>query len=306
MMQDERKRTENTRLEHERTEAHGSATGLEDDAWAGGGSREARGVLAAERRNRVLQEVRNRGQVQVNELAQELGVSAMTVRRDLAWLEQAGLIRRIHGGAVDPRLMAQEVPLRRKSSQNRDEKRAVGRLAASLVEAGETIILDAGSTVLEAARALDVRPLTVVTNDLVTALELADRPGLSLYVTGGQVRPQVYSLQGAPASGFLEGIRVHLAFLGADGIDPEQGIFTTNLEKVAVKRAMIQAARRTYVLADATKLGTRGFARVAAAHEVAGIVTTDRAPARVVSALRELGLEVLLASTDPRGGGDGR
>lgn len=263
-------------------------------------------MLAAERRNRVLQEVRNRGQVQVNELAQELGVSAMTVRRDLAWLEQAGLIRRIHGGAVDPRLMAQEVPLRRKSSQNRDEKRAVGRLAASLVEAGETIILDAGSTVLEAARALDVRPLTVVTNDLVTALELADRPGLSLYVTGGQVRPQVYSLQGAPASGFLEGIRVHLAFLGADGIDPEQGIFTTNLEKVAVKRAMIQAARRTYVLADATKLGTRGFARVAAAHEVAGIVTTDRAPARVVSALRELGLEVLLASTDPRGGGDGR
>ncbi|MFO7255068.1 MAG: DeoR/GlpR family DNA-binding transcription regulator, partial [Bacillota bacterium] len=165
-------------------------------------------MLAAERRHRVLQEVRHRGEVQVKDLARQLGVSAMTVRRDLAWLEKAGLIRRIHGGAVDPRLMVQEVPLRRKSSQNREEKRAVGRLAATLVQAGETLILDAGSTVLEAARALRVRPLKVVTNDLVTAMELADRPDLSLYVTGGQVRPQVYSLQGAPASGFLEGIRV--------------------------------------------------------------------------------------------------
>lgn len=228
----------------------------------------------------------------------------MTVRRDLAWLERAGLIRRIHGGAVDPRLMVQEVPLRRKASRNREEKRAVGRLAASLVHAGETVILDAGSTVLEAARALDVRPLKVVTNDLVTALELADRPDLTLYVTGGQVRRQVYSVQGAPASSFLEGIRVHVAFLGADGIDPDHGIFTTNLEKVAVKRAMIQAADRTYVLADSTKLGTRGFARVAAAHEVAGIITTDRAPARVIETLRELGLEVLLAPVDAGAGGD--
>lgn len=258
-------------------------------------------MLAAERRHRVLQEVRHRGEVQVKDLARQLGVSAMTVRRDLAWLEKAGLIRRIHGGAVDPRLMVQEVPLRRKSSQNREEKRAVGRLAATLVQAGETLILDAGSTVLEAARALRVRPLKVVTNDLVTAMELADRPDLSLYVTGGQVRPQVYSLQGAPASGFLEGIRVHLTFLGADGIDPDQGIFTTNLEKAAVKRAMIQAARRTYVLVDATKLGTRGFARVAAVHEVTGIITTDRAPARVVEALRELGLEVLLAPMEEGG-----
>lgn len=259
-------------------------------------------MLTAERRNHVLLQVRGRGKVQVNELARELGVSAMTVRRDLAWLERAGLVRRTHGGAVDPRLLAQEVPLRRKSARNLEEKRALGRVAASLLRAGETLALDAGSTVLEAARALDARPLTVVTNDLVTALELADRPGITLYCTGGQVRPHVYSLQGSQAEGFLAEVQVHVAFLGADGVEPDQGIFTTNLEKVAVKRAMIRAASRSYVLVDATKLGARGFARVAAASEVTGVITTDRAPDRVVQALREMGLEVFLAPTAQRDG----
>ncbi|BAS27752.1 DeoR/GlpR family DNA-binding transcription regulator [Limnochorda pilosa] len=252
-------------------------------------------MLAAERRNRVLVQVRSRGKVQVNELSRELGVSAMTVRRDLAWLERSGLVQRTHGGALDPRLLAEEVPLRRKSTRHPDEKRAIGRVAASLVEAGQTLVLDAGSTVLEAARALEARPLTVVTNDLVTALELADRPGVTLYCTGGQVRPQVYSLQGSHAEAFLTGIQVHVAFLGADGVDPDLGLFTTNLEKVAVKRAMIRAATRSYVLVDAAKLGTKGFARVAAVTEVMGVITTDRAPAPVVEALREKGLEVLLA-----------
>lgn len=282
-----------------RTSSHRNeleASGPQGPAAAAPGRKVGDGrVLTAERRNRVLLQVRGQGKVQVNDLARELGVSAMTVRRDLAWLEREGLVRRTHGGAVDPRLLAQEVPLRRKSGRNLSEKRALGRKAATLVHPGETLVLDAGSTVLEAARALEARPLTVVTNDLVTALELADRPGINLYCTGGQVRPHVYSLQGSQAEGFLAGVRVHVAFLGADGVEPERGIFTTNLEKVAVKRAMIRAAERSYVLVDSTKLGSRAFARVAAATEVTGVITTDRAPAPVVAALREMGLEVFLA-----------
>lgn len=258
-------------------------------------------MLAEERRRQVLQWLEQEGRVQVTEVARRLAVSPMTVRRDLERLEADGLLVRTHGGALPVGVTTpRELPYASKRARQVEAKRKIGRLAASLVRAGETVILDAGSTTLEIARHLPPRiTLKVVTNDLLIARELADRKGIDVYLTGGQVRQGVYSLQGPETEAYLRATHVDRAFLGADGVDAVYGLSTTNRQKVPVKQAMLAAAERTYVVADHSKLGRRAFARFAGIGEAGALICDDQARAACASqlaALEETGLEVLLAT----------
>ncbi|QIA27798.1 DeoR/GlpR transcriptional regulator [Thermaerobacter sp. PB12/4term] len=257
-------------------------------------------MLAEERRRQVLQWLEAEGRLEVSEVARRLAVSPMTVRRDLERLEADGLLVRTHGGAlpvgaVTPR----ELPYASKRARQVEAKRKIGRAAAALIRPGETVILDAGSTTLEIARHLPPRiTLKVVTNDLLIARELADREGIDVYVTGGQVRRGVYSLQGPETEAYLRATHVDRAFVGADGIDVVYGVSTTNRQKVPVKQAMLAAAERSYVVADHSKLGRRAFARFAGIDQIGTLICDDQAQASCamqLEALAEAGVEVVLA-----------
>ncbi|HEY8489038.1 MAG TPA: DeoR/GlpR family DNA-binding transcription regulator [Thermaerobacter sp.] len=258
-------------------------------------------MLAEERRRQVLQWLEEEGRIQVTEVARRLSVSPMTVRRDLERLEADGLLVRTHGGALPVGAATpRELPYASKRARQVEAKHKIGRAAAALIRSGETVILDAGSTTLEIARHLPPRiTLKVVTNDLLIARELADREGIDVYLTGGQVRRGVYSLQGPETEAYLRATHVDRAFLGADGVDAVYGLSTTNRQKVPVKQAMLAAAERAYVVADHSKLGRRAFARFAGLEPIAALITDDQAQATAalqLAALAEAGVEVVFAS----------
>lgn len=214
-------------------------------------------------------------------LSKALGVSPATVRRDLTELEKQGLIRRTHGGALPLSGTSFEPSLGQKAAEQVEEKRRIGMAAASLVRDGETIILDAGTTTVEIARALSARrDLTVVTNSLAIAAELADREGVHVIVTGGDLRKHTMALVGPAAESFLRTITADRVFLGINGISPERGLTTPNLLEAATKRAMVQAASEVVVVADHTKLGRVTFAHVADLEQVDRLVCDEPAGER--------------------------
>lgn len=239
-------------------------------------------MLKAQRQREILRLVADRGSVQIAEVAALLGVDASTIRRDLAQLGRAGLVERARGGALAGQASAAvDIPYDMKRSVEIGAKRAIGEAAAALVRDRETILLDSGSTTLQMVPWLRDRSLTVVTNDLQIAMQLARLPRIRLVVTGGALLETVFTLVGPQTLAALAELHVDHAFLGADAIDREAGITNINLVEVPVKRAMLAAATQATVLADSTKFDRCALARVAGLHEIAGIITDDRVPAAV-------------------------
>lgn len=233
-------------------------------------------MLSAERRSYLLEKIQTHGFLTVAEVSSELGVTPMTIRRDLDRLEKEGLVVRSHGGAISRLSGATvEIPYSVKRSRMVAEKTRIGAVASTLVRDGDTILCDSGSTVFQlAAQLRGKRHVTVVTNDLQVAVHLASVPEVELVVPGGMVNGPVYTLLGPQTESFLRSLSVDCAFLGADAIDLEWGITNVNLPEVAVKQAMIAAAREVVVLADSSKFDRRVFARVCGL-EVIGKIITD-------------------------------
>lgn len=232
-------------------------------------------MFAEERRQRIVDELDRLGRVDVAALADLLGVSPDTVRRDLRSLDGRGALRRTHGGALVPD--AARLPWAQRTSVEPDAKTAIGRLAAALVHAGDCVILDAGSTVLELARHLTVRPLRVLTSSLDIAALFAADPDVELALTGGDWDAGSRYLTGSDALATLSARRGDLAFLGACAIDARAGLTSISDRDAAVKRAMITAAARTVVLADRTKLGQVEPHLVAGLDSLVALVTDDPA-----------------------------
>ena len=245
----------------------------------------------AERLGTILEELSARGSVAVTELSARLGVSAATVRRDLEHLEAQRLLTRTHGGAV-AQMVSYELPLRYKSARRHEQKRRIGREAARRVHDGAVIGLTGGTTTTEVARALVDRPLTVVTNALNIASELAIRPNIKLVVTGGTARPESYELVGPLADQTLAEVHLDLAFIGADGITAEAGLTTHHEIEAHTDRALIERARRVVVVADGSKLGKVAFARICPLSAVDELVTDTEADPKELRAVRETGLAV--------------
>jgi len=254
-------------------------------------------MLMAERRRLILEHVRRRGVVSMRDMADLLGTSEITVRRDLTALAGEGLVQRTHGGAVLPHGLAHEPTYREKATQAAAEKAAIARLAVELVQPGDSIVLGAGTTTLALARELRAIPeLTVVTNSLLVAEALMDSSGIELLLTGGTLRRSIHALVGPPAEQSLRGLRASLAFLSGNGLTAQRGLSTPNLLVAATDRALAAAARRIVVLADYTKIGRDTMCQTVASAAIQALITDPRADEDEVRLIREAGIEVRVAS----------
>jgi DeoR/GlpR family transcriptional regulator of sugar metabolism len=268
-------------------------------------------VLATQRQELILAAVRERGAARVADLVVELGVSDMTVRRDIAELAQAGLVRRVHGGAVAPEgtRAADEPGFEVKTEQAGPQKAAIARAAHAELEPGQAIALSAGSTTYRLAElvAADaaLRPLTVVTNGLRIAdvLHRATRGSEIEVVLSGGARTPSDALVGPVADASLARLRVDRTYLGVHGLD-EAGLTTPNLAEAATDRALMACAAATTVLADHTKWGVVGLAQIAPLDEVDVVLMDDAAPPQ---ARRHLADRLVTAPLDAaRGDSDAR
>jgi DeoR/GlpR family transcriptional regulator of sugar metabolism len=248
-------------------------------------------VLAAQRRQQVLRAVRS-GTTQVAELAAAFGVSEMTVRRDLRDLEGEGKLMRVHGGAMS---VAAEPSFAEIEVERPAVKDAIGAAAAALVDDGQTIVLDIGTTTLALARHLRGRTLTVITSNLAAYEELLVEATIELVLLGGVVRRNYRSLVGVLAEDALRQLRADVAFLGASGIDAELGILDTTMVEVPIKRAMMDAAERCVLLADSAKFGMSGVVRVCGPERLHTLVTDAGVASQAREAFERAGVEVVVA-----------
>lgn len=240
----------------------------------------------------ILERLSQNGGVGVTELALNLGASPATVRRDLRLLEQQRLLSRTHGGAVAHGVLY-ELPLRYRGARRGEEKRRIAAAAAERVQDGMVVGLTGGTTTTEVARALsDMRRLTIVTNSLSIAGELAVRPNLKLVVTGGVARPESYELIGPLAEGSLSGLNLDLAIVGVDGISRDAGLTTHHELEAGTNRALIARAARTVVVADSSKIGRAAFARIVEIERADELITDAVAGLDELARLREAGLTV--------------
>jgi DeoR family transcriptional regulator of aga operon len=239
-----------------------------------------------------LEQLADGGSVAVAQLADALHVSPATIRRDLAMLEDQRLLERMHGGAVG-RAVAYELPLRYKSVRHGDEKRRIAEEAASRVTESMAVGLTGGTTATEVAKALaDRRDLTIVTNALNIASELAIRPDVKLVVTGGVARSQSYELSGPIAETTLAGLNLDIAFVGVDGIEAKAGCTTYQEIEAHTNGVMIEQARLVVVVADGSKIGRAAFARMCPLSAVDELITDQEADREAVRKLTDNGVRV--------------
>ena len=238
--------------------------------------------LAAARREQIAALVGQKGAVHINELTELFGVSEVTARHDLDVLARQGLVVRERGGALANVRTTLAKAFEQRNGVNLEAKRRIGEQAARLVRPGDTIILDAGTTVMEMTRHLhDVAPLTVITNALNVASQVGGLPGCHVILIGGSLSVETISTVGPLAEHHLSELVVSKLFLGAHTIDLEAGIVDTSIEVMRIKRAMIQAAREVILLADSSKWELRradAFARVAPLTAVHKIITDEGIP----------------------------
>ncbi|HEX6360208.1 DeoR/GlpR family DNA-binding transcription regulator [Actinophytocola sp.] len=255
-----------------------------------------------ERLSTLLDLLGQRGRVDVDDLAEELDVSAATIRRDLDHLAEQQLLTRTRGGAVVNNV-AYDLPLRYKTGRHTSEKERIGRAAAALVARGNVVGLNGGTTTTEVARALALRPelngtdepgVTVVTNALNIAGELAVRPQVKIVVTGGVARPASFELSGPLATRVLDEITMDVVFLGVDAVDPVRGAYAHHEGEASINRLMTEHARRVVVVADSTKLGRHAFARICPTSAIDTLITDIDASPELVAAFEAEGVTVQL------------
>jgi DeoR/GlpR family transcriptional regulator of sugar metabolism len=259
----------------------------------------ADGLLAtSDRRQRILEMVRDRGEVFVADLSARFGLSEVTIRADLTALARRGLIVRRHGGALRSEGAPFELTFATREVSNVELKRRIGVAAAELILDGQSVVLDASTTALQVARALRLRrylrDVTIITNGVHTGLELLDVPGISTILTGGQLRATAVSLTGALATDLLARVHAAVGFFGARGLTVSHGLTDVNVQEVEMKAAMAAVCERVVALVDHTKLGQVGLATFAPLSQLALAITDDRADPTLVAELRKAGVEVQL------------
>lgn len=248
------------------------------------------------RRAEIRKLVASRGECSVEQLADELGVSGMTVRRDLQALSEDGRLIRTHGGATLGERATFEFAFLDRVNKNREAKTAIARKAVDVLGDCRSVMLDGSTTTLAVARQLRGRSgLTVITTSLPAAAELQHEPGVDVLLTGGYIRSASPDLTGSLAEANLELLRAEIAFLGADAVDGHGNVFTNPPDNSAVLLRMIASAQRVYVVADHTKLGGSALRRFGELRKWAGLITDEACDPGFVDQLREQGIDVIIA-----------
>lgn len=252
-------------------------------------------MLVAERYEMIVRLVNERGSMRVTELSELCVVTEETIRRDLDRLEQAGRLRRSHGGAVSVKEQQLEVPYTEREVMNAEEKRRIAGLAVSSIAPGDRIILDASTTAWYMASILPDISITVLTNSIRVATELSGKERIQVVSTGGILAHQSLSFVGPLAERSLETYFVHKAFISCKGVHLERGISESNELQGLVKKKMIDIADKVYVLADSSKFGVQSFTQVAALSQVNEIITDQHIDRHFVQRLQEIGVSVSIA-----------
>jgi len=252
-------------------------------------------MLASLRREKIAELISEDGSAKVVDLARIFKVTEATIRQDLEKLEHEGLLVREHGGAyiknfVD--LMSDSLEKR----PNIDKKEAIARKCMEFINNGDSIILDSGSTTTEIAKKIKgKRSLNVITNALNIALILGGEPGIELNVTGGEFKPPTVSVTGQKSADFFTGLNVDKLFLATAGISLKSGLTYPSLSDLVVKRAMIEAAETTYLVADSTKMGKTAFASLGALSLIDYIITDSEIDSKYVNLFKENDIKLIIA-----------
>ncbi|HET7479109.1 MAG TPA: DeoR/GlpR family DNA-binding transcription regulator [Rubrobacteraceae bacterium] len=253
-------------------------------------------IYAEERHGFILDLARAEGRVEVSALADSFGVSAETIRRDLAALERQGMLRRTHGGAVPMERLRFEPEVAERLATMTEEKARIARAAVAFVPSRGTILLDAGTTTGALADLLPGgRDLTVVTNGLPIASMLAAHSSMTVLMAGGRVRGKTLAAVDDLAARFIEDYAPDVAFVGTNGMTVARGLMTPDPAEATVKRAMIRNGRRVVVLADHTKVGQEHFVRFAQTGEVDVLVTDSGLGDDAAQEFEAAGVEVVRA-----------
>ncbi len=254
-------------------------------------------MLQTARHRQILDLLRDRGECLVDELARECGVSDMTIRRDLAKLADEGRIVRTHGGAASSEQISFEFQFLRRAKLNSEAKERIGAVAAQLVEDGQSIMLDSGTTTLALARNLrHRRQLTVITTSLPIAAVLQQSHGVETLLLGGYIRKESPDLEGPLTESNLESLRADVAFVGADGIDADGVVYNASLGIAKMLSKMVEAAEQVYVVADATKLGRKALASFGNIARWKGLITDAGPDHEMVRQFTAAGMNVMFVN----------
>lgn len=251
-------------------------------------------MFSEERCMKIVEILQEKTSIKVNELAEFFNVSESTIRRDLKEMEENGLISRTHGGAVGITNTKFEPTYREKEDARHDEKEMIGKLAAGMIEDGNTIILDSGTTTLEVAKHITAKNIIVLTNSIDIAYILSDKEDIEVIVTGGSLRQTTRAMVGNITEKILNQFKVDIAFIGANGITLRDGITTPNNVEAQAKRVMMDAAQKVIVVADSTKFNNVYFSVISPISRVFSIITSSDINRDIKREFEGAGVEIVI------------
>ncbi len=253
-------------------------------------------IFAEERKRRIVERVNRQAKTTVSDLCEEFGVSPATVRNDLRELEFAGLLKRTHGGAISNKKTNFDLPYTERLVEHRTEKQAIGKLAATMVEPGDILFIDIGTTTRELAMMIaEVPDLTVVTNDLEVAYYLNSHSNATILLTGGFLRKRFNSLFGQTAIDALQNINANKAFLSTEGVTPEKGATNTDINLTLLKREFVRRADEVILLCDSSKIGKSAFTKFADITDIDVIVTDEHIDEKTLKRYRACNVNIEVA-----------
>jgi DeoR/GlpR family transcriptional regulator of sugar metabolism len=253
-------------------------------------------MLAVQRRQKILELLTEDGSAKVTDLSRIFKISEVTIRQDLARLEENGLISREHGGAYLNSLSNQVQSLSFQHKENMDKKTRIGKKAVDFIDDGESIIIDSGSTTTEIAKNIsEYQNLTVITNAVNIPIIIGGLPGITVLLTSGEFKAPTLSLTGQKAADFFENLHVDKLFLATAGITLSAGLTYPSLSDLPVKKAMIEAADTIYLVADSTKLGKQALASLGALSLIHYLITDDGISSEQKEEFAKHGIEFIIA-----------
>lgn len=252
-----------------------------------------------ERRNEIVELVNTKGKVRVEDLASRFNVSTVTIRNDLSFLEKKGYIIRSHGTAIQNSGLIAELSVHEKRHRNIEIKAILGKAAAGLIEDGDIVILDSGTTTLEIARSLrQVENVVVMTNGLDVAMELSSRSGVEVLMTGGVLRKDSMSFSGPQSEAGIKNHRFDKVFLGVDGFDFKAGLTTYNEQEASLNRLMCELSDHVIAIADSSKFGKHSCHMIRNFDAIDTIITDSGIPNEYLKILKNHNVDVILVDKD--------
>ncbi|NRF94539.1 DeoR/GlpR transcriptional regulator [Paenibacillus frigoriresistens] len=254
-------------------------------------------MFLEERQEQIMQRLLESQSVRITDLVEEFGVTRETLRKDLYHLEKQGLIRKVHGGAVLNKtdVSNEEPPYNKRSLINPEEKEKIAKRAAELVEDGDTLYLDIGTTTLLFAKQLKSRNnITIITNSLLIAMELGNQTNLKVILSGGELRPGELSLSGPSAIQTLQNYYIDKAFVGVGGLSEDSGFTDYHIYESEIRTLMLNHAKEKYALVDHSKMHITAFYKSADMQDMDVVITDAGAPLNLVKTLQSHGVEVIM------------